>query len=187
MSQQLGDLEEGLKDKKSVLEIFSSMTSLIGSFLSILLVILIVYWAIKIPEKNVNDLPIINAIVKPHTKLSDWAGKSVVGFSGIAHPEKFRVTLDNLNCKVVSFENFPDHYPYKKGDIEKLKTKAKNFNANLVTTEKDFIRIPSSQQENILTIPIQIVFENKTILKKIIQETLQKDSDIKKIIPNLSR
>ena len=37
-------------------------TSFIGSFLSILLVILIVYWAIKIPEKNINDLPIINAI-----------------------------------------------------------------------------------------------------------------------------
>ena len=133
------------------------------------------------------DLPIINAIIKPHKKLLDWAGKRVVAFSGIAHPEKFRVTLDNLNCEVVSFNNFPDHYPYKKGDIEKLKTKAKNLNANLVTTEKDFIRIPSSQHEAILTIPIQIEFENKTILKKILQEKLQKDSDIKKIIPNLSR
>ena len=62
MSQQLGDLEEGLRDRKSFLEVLRFSTSFIGSFLSIFLVILIVYWAIKIPEKNINDLPIINAI-----------------------------------------------------------------------------------------------------------------------------
>ena len=62
MSEQLGDLEDGIRDRKSFLEILRFSTSFIGSFFSILLVILIVYWAIKIPEKNINDLPIINAI-----------------------------------------------------------------------------------------------------------------------------
>ena len=62
MSERLGDLEDGIRDRKSFLEILRFSTSFIGSFLSILLVILIVYWAIKIPEKNINDLPIINAI-----------------------------------------------------------------------------------------------------------------------------
>ena len=62
MSQQFGDLEEQLRDRKSLLEIWRSMISFIGSILSIFLVILIVYWAIKIPEKNINDLPIINAL-----------------------------------------------------------------------------------------------------------------------------
>ena len=62
MSQQLGDLEEGLKDRKSFIEVLRFVMSSIGSFLSLFLVILIVYWAVKIPEKNINDLPIINAI-----------------------------------------------------------------------------------------------------------------------------
>ena len=62
MSQQLGDLEEGLKDKKSFLEILRFSGSFVGSLLSIILIVLIVYWAIKIPEKNINNLPIINAI-----------------------------------------------------------------------------------------------------------------------------
>ena len=62
MSQQLGDLEERLRDRRSFLETLRFLTSLICSFLSIFLVILIIYWAIKIPEKNINDLPIINAI-----------------------------------------------------------------------------------------------------------------------------
>ena len=62
MTQQLGDLEEGLKERKSSIEMIRSMTSFLASLLSIFLVILIVYWAIKIPEKNINDLPIVNAI-----------------------------------------------------------------------------------------------------------------------------
>ncbi len=62
MSQQLGDLEEGPRDRRSFLEMSRSMMSFIGSILSVFLVILIVYWAVKIPEKNINDLPIINAL-----------------------------------------------------------------------------------------------------------------------------
>ena len=119
-----------------------------------------------------SNIPIIKATIKPKIKLTAWTGKRVVAFSGIAHPEKFHVTLKNLGCEIVGTYNFSDHYPYKKYDIAKLKVNAQSLNAKLVTTEKDFIRIPLSQQADISKLPVQIKFENHAVLKKLLNKIL---------------
>ena len=62
MNQHLGELEQGIEDRKSFFEALQFVTGFIGTVLSVSVVVLIIYWAIKIPEKNINDLPIINAI-----------------------------------------------------------------------------------------------------------------------------
>ena len=119
-----------------------------------------------------SNIPIIKATIKPKIKLTAWTGKRVVAFSGIAHPEKFLVTLKNLGCEIVGTYDFSDHYPYKKHDIIKLKVNAQSLNAKLVTTEKDFIRIPLSQQANISKLPVQIEFEDHVMLKKMLNKIL---------------
>jgi tetraacyldisaccharide 4'-kinase len=75
-------------------------------------------------------------------------GKSVTdstcfyGFSGIAFPENFEQTLHGLGIKIVGFQAFPDHYPYKQADIHKLSTIADQAGAGaLITTEKDMVKV----------------------------------------------
>ena len=114
-------------------------------------------------------------IIKPKIILEDWKGKRVLAFSGIAHPKKFFNTLKNLGCKIKKTYSFSDHYPFKSYEIEKLKSNAKFHNSILVTTEKDFMRIPFSQQKNIEILPIKIEFENKEILEKAILKILLKN------------
>ena len=46
---------------------------------------------------------------------------------------------------------FADHYPFKEKDLKKLQQQAKKHHAILVTTEKDYVRIPYKYQ-NISTI-----------------------------------
>ena len=36
---------------------------------------------------------------------------------------------------------FPDHYEYKKQDIEKIKFLANETNSKIITTEKDYVKI----------------------------------------------
>ena len=61
---------------------------------------------------------------------------------------------------------YPDHYNYSELDIRKIKKIAKDNNLKILTTEKDFYRIPTKQRGNInylkvnLKINKQKEFEN---------------------------
>ena len=62
MSKQAGDITTYNGDKKTTLDYFLIVGGWLVSFISLVIIGLIAYWAIKIPEKSVNDLPIINAL-----------------------------------------------------------------------------------------------------------------------------
>ena len=62
MSGQAGDITSFTGEKKTTLDHLLSVGGWLLSCISIVVIVLIAYWAIKIPEKNVNNLPIINAI-----------------------------------------------------------------------------------------------------------------------------
>ncbi len=62
MSEQAVDITPDTTEKRTILDYFVLVGSWLLSFISLLIIGLIAYWAIKIPEKNINNLPIINAI-----------------------------------------------------------------------------------------------------------------------------
>ena len=62
MSEQAGEITSYTVDKKTTLDYFLIVGGWLVSCISLVILGLIAYWAIKIPEKNVNNLPIINAI-----------------------------------------------------------------------------------------------------------------------------
>ena len=62
MSEQAGDINTHMRDKKTTLDYLLELGGWLVSCISLLILGLIAYWAVKIPEKNINNLPIINAI-----------------------------------------------------------------------------------------------------------------------------
>tara|TARA_B100000989_G_scaffold258277_1_gene208117 strand:- start:126 stop:842 length:717 start_codon:yes stop_codon:yes gene_type:complete len=62
MSKQAGDITSYNGEKKTKLDYLLIIGGWLVSCISLVTIGLIAYWAIKIPEKNVNNLPIINAI-----------------------------------------------------------------------------------------------------------------------------
>ena len=86
-------------------------------------------------------------------------------FSGIGNPESFLKTLKKNNFKIVKAINFPDHYNYSDKEIKKIKDLAKNLNAKIITTEKDYNRLNklNSQEIDFLKIEMKIINENKLI------------------------
>ncbi len=71
---------------------------------------------------------------------------NVVAFAGIGYPKKF---FDNVPCNVVATRSFPDHYQYTDEDIKNLIGLAKKKKAKLLTTEKDWMRIPNWARDEI--------------------------------------
>lgn len=81
---------------------------------------------------------------------------SVIAFAGIGYPEKF---FDNIPCKIVEKISFPDHYQYSDDDIKKLINLADEKNAKLLTTEKDWVRMPEWAQKQIRFSALQTKIE----------------------------
>ncbi len=93
-------------------------------------------------------------------------------FSGIGNPESFKDTLKDNNFKIVREIVFPDHYQYKKKDIEKIKTIADSLNAKIITTEKDFVKIRNYNIPNIDYLDIDLEFINEKDLIKFLNKRL---------------
>ncbi len=93
--------------------------------------------------------------------IHDFKNKRVLAFAGIGNPNNFFFLLSDNNINVIETIEFPDHYNYSKNDIENLKNKAKNKEAILLTTEKDFLRIDKRYNESIYSLKIEVEIKNK--------------------------
>ncbi len=100
--------------------------------------------------------------------------KRVIGFCGLGYPEKFKKTLLNCGFDLLDFIAFSDHHPYTITEIQKLIKAAKSMNAHLVTTKKDFVKIPEVFRSEISTIGIKLSLQDEGF-EKIILESLQKN------------
>lgn len=94
----------------------------------------------------------------------------VLAFAGIGHPQKFYHTLGQLGFDVAETIDFPDHHFYRKEELENILQKAKELNAEVYTTGKDFVKIPPSLQKYINVLEIAVVWDNPDELLKFIKE-----------------
>ena len=93
--------------------------------------------------------------------LDDIKNKKVLAFAGIGNPTNFFDLLKNNNIEIIETLNFPDHYNFKKIDILNLNKKAKELNACLVTTEKDYFRLNNEDKKNINCLKIELLIDKK--------------------------
>ncbi|MEM9619681.1 MAG: tetraacyldisaccharide 4'-kinase [Pseudomonadota bacterium] len=82
--------------------------------------------------------------------------RTVVAFSGIGKPDKFFTSLRRDGFKIVEAVSFPDHHPFTDRNLVALKKIAAKANATLMTTEKDFVRLPSPFRDEVLTYPVRM-------------------------------
>lgn len=91
-----------------------------------------------------------------------------VGFAGIGMPWKVERALKAAGCDLVDFANFPDHFAYDEATLKMLSDRAEQFGAGLVTTEKDWVRLPPAWRERIHAWPVRAVFEDQAMLDRLL-------------------
>ena len=93
-------------------------------------------------------------------------------FSGIGNPESFKNILKKSNLEIDKEIIFPDHYTYKKNDLEEIKKLASDMNAKILTTEKDYVKLEKFDIENVNFLKMDLEIENEKKLLKLIESKL---------------
>jgi tetraacyldisaccharide 4'-kinase len=89
---------------------------------------------------------------------------SQLGFAGIGKPWKVARALAAAGCELVDFAAFPDHAPYDEGVMAALASRARALGAGLITTEKDWVRLPAAWRGRVTAWPVRAVFEDEAAL-----------------------
>ena len=87
-----------------------------------------------------------------------------VGFAGVGKPWKVERALQAAGCELVDFAPFPDHAAYDEATLKRLADRAQVFGAGLVTTEKDWVRLPATWQARIAPWPVRAEFDDPAAL-----------------------
>ena len=87
-----------------------------------------------------------------------------IAFAGIGIPKKFYTTLIDSGINIVKFLEYPDHWKYDYKELKKIIKIAKNMNAKIITTEKDYSRLEDSnipKKENIQFVKMELEIKDE--------------------------
>lgn len=119
----------------------------------------------KIPNiltPYVNKL--INAQIVPSSNIDKT--KNYFAFSGIGNPGRFFSTLENYGLNITGYKIFPDHYNYLQADLENLYSLAKEHNATLITTRKDYVKLSKFSYNDITCLDVELSINNLDLLNE---------------------
>jgi len=122
--------------------------------------------------KNINpNIKIFKTLYKISNISKFDLNSEYLIFSAIGDPFSFKNILLENNFNISRELIFSDHYNYSHKDIEKIQSIAKKSNLKIITTEKDYVKIPDKLKNNINYLAIDLFIHNESelieLLKKI--------------------
>jgi tetraacyldisaccharide 4'-kinase len=99
-------------------------------------------------------------------------GRRMVAFAGIGRPEKFFNMLRLAGANLIEARAFADHHVFRAAEMTDLFAAAVRHSAELVTTEKDYFRLPPQGREGITPIPVHVVFEDQALIERMLDSVM---------------
>ncbi len=103
-------------------------------------------------------------------------GVRTFAFSGIASPLSFLETLERAGAVVVGSSAYPDHYTYRREDLEGIVERARGADL-IVTTEKDWVKLEGfgALPNNLYVLEVEVLFREEGAFDREVQGRLSPD------------
>ncbi len=115
-------------------------------------------------------LPQFKVSRQPAGKAEDLQGQRLYAFCGLGHPQQFFDMLRDLNADLAGARAFADHHPYRIADCRQLTADAAVKGAQLVTTAKDYVRLPEGFRGQVRVVPLEMRFADMAGFMQLLHE-----------------
>jgi tetraacyldisaccharide 4'-kinase len=95
-----------------------------------------------------------------------------IGFAGLGKPWKMERALRAAGCDLVEFVSLPDHATLRERFLSRLARQAADRGAGLVTSEKDWVRLPMAWRGRVVAWPVRAIFEDESALESVLASTI---------------
>ena len=85
--------------------------------------------------------------------------------------ERYMKVMQNIQI-IVDEIIFPDHYNFSNKDINEIKSIAKEKRLEIVTSEKDYLRLDNSKKKNIKFIKVDLKISNQKKFESFLNKNL---------------
>ena len=89
-------------------------------------------------------------------------------FAGIGQPEKFYRTCREAGLTILGTRDFPDHHFFHARELNELRDEAEKLTARLLTTEKDWVRLPADFRDQVTALPVTLIFDRPGEVKDLL-------------------
>ena len=99
-------------------------------------------------------------------------GLRALAFAGIGRPGKFFATLNDEGVELLRTVPLGDHQPLTSALMRRLAKEAEDLGAQLITTEKDAVRLPGDVRRKVITLPVRLSFDDPDALGRLLDPLL---------------
>nr|WP_321458151.1 tetraacyldisaccharide 4'-kinase [uncultured Cohaesibacter sp.] len=122
-----------------------------------------------------------HACLRP-SKCNLLGGTRVFAFCGIGHPDKFYLTLEQLELEVVDYQDFDDHHAFTEEEAKNILERAETQNLDIVTTTKDHVRLRQLGEagkvlyDKVNVVEVEMSFDDAGFPRRALEEAQRKFS-----------
>jgi tetraacyldisaccharide 4'-kinase len=118
---------------------------------------------------SVINKPVLRAALQHRLPDGFPSDHDFFAFAGIGRPEKFYASCRAAGLNIVSTLDFPDHYMFSAKELADMADHTRMRYLTLITTAKDAARLPPAFREEVVVLPVELVFEDEAGMLRILQ------------------
>ena len=100
------------------------------------------------------------------SNAQDINGKEYILLCAIAQPNRVLTTAKDLGAEIKKKHMYPDHYSFSSRELRVIYSQARKYNCKVLTTTKDYVRLPQEYIKDTEVLKYHIKLENEEKLRE---------------------